>query len=78
MPGDVLLPSHNIVARTEHCVQRTLPVRTVFFGDIIVPWTQGGGGGSSPWHPFFGDLLRCEPSSQICLSSRPQSPDTCH
>ena len=42
MPGDVLLPSHNIVARTEHRVQRTLPVRTVFFGDIIVCWTQWG------------------------------------
>ena len=25
VPGDVLRPFHNIVARTERCVQRTLP-----------------------------------------------------
>ena len=43
VPRDVLLPVHNIVARTEHCVQRTLPVRTVFFWDIIIRWTWGGG-----------------------------------
>ena len=43
VPRDVLLPVHNIVACTEHCVQRTLPVRTVFFWDIIIHWTQAGG-----------------------------------
>ena len=43
VPRDVLLPVHNIVACTEHCVQRTLPVRTVFFWDIIIRWTRGGG-----------------------------------
>ena len=41
---DVLPPVHNIVARNEHCVQRTLPVRTVFFVYIIIRWTRGGGG----------------------------------
>ena len=40
---DVLPPVHNIVARNEHCVQRTLPARTVFFVYIIIRWTQGGG-----------------------------------
>ena len=45
MPRDVLLPVHNIVARTKHCVQRTLPVRTIFFWDIIIHWTGGGGVG---------------------------------
>ena len=44
VPRDVLLPVHNIVVRTEHCVQRTLPVWTVFFWDIIIRWTRGGGG----------------------------------
>ena len=44
MPRNALLPVHNIEARTEHCVQRTLPVRTVFFWDIIIRWTRGGGG----------------------------------
>ena len=44
VPRDALPPVHNIVARTEQCVQRTLPVRTVFFWDIIVHWTRGGGG----------------------------------
>ena len=43
VPGDVLPPSHNIVARTEHCVQRTLPVWTVFFEDMIVRWARWGG-----------------------------------
>ena len=40
----VLPPVHNIVACNEHCVQRTLPVRTVFFVYIIIRWTRGGGG----------------------------------
>ena len=44
VPRDVLLLSHNIVACTEHGVQQTLPVRTVFFEDIIVRWTQVGVG----------------------------------
>ena len=38
-----IVPVHNIVARTEHCVQRTLPVQSVFFWDIIIRWTGGGG-----------------------------------
>ena len=46
MPGDVLLPVHNIVARTEHCVQRTLPVRTVFLGGHNCSLDTGGGGGT--------------------------------
>ena len=41
---DVLPPVHNIVARNEHCVQRTLLVRTVFFVYIIIRWIRGGGG----------------------------------
>ena len=36
---------HNIVARTERCVQRTLLFRPFFFEDKIVRWTGGGGGG---------------------------------
>ena len=44
VPGDVAPLSHSIVARTKHCVQRTLPVRTVVFWDIIIRWTRGGGG----------------------------------
>ena len=32
VPRDALPSVHNIVARPEHCVQRTLPVRTVFLG----------------------------------------------
>ena len=44
VPRDVLPLVHNIVARTEHRVQRTLPVRTVFFWDVIIRWTRGGGG----------------------------------
>ena len=45
MPRDALPSVHNIITCTEHCVQRTLPIRTVFFGDIIIRWTRGGGGG---------------------------------
>ena len=44
---DTLPPVHNIVARNEHRVQRTLPVRTVFFVYIIICWTRGGGGSES-------------------------------
>ena len=46
MPRDVLPPFHNIVARTERCVQRTLLFGPYFFNDKIVRWTRGGGGGS--------------------------------
>ena len=45
---DVLPPVHNTVARNEHCVQLTLPVRTVFFVYIIIRWTRGGGGKLTP------------------------------
>ena len=45
VPRDVVLSVHNIVARTKHYLQRRLPVRTVLFWDIIIRWTQWGGGG---------------------------------
>ena len=51
VPRDALPSVHNIVARTEHCVQRTLPIRTVFFWDIIIRWTRGGGG-------YLGSIIR--------------------
>ena len=46
MPGDALPPSHNIVVRTEHCVQRTLPVRTVLIWGHNCSLDTGGGGKS--------------------------------
>ena len=58
VPRDVLLPVHNIVARTEHCVQRTLPVRTVFFWDIIIRWTRGWGVGGPQLAAFHELVVR--------------------
>ena len=71
MHRDVLPPVHNIVARNEHCVQRTLPVRTVFFVYIIIRWTRGGGGTPLPLghkllhhYPWVTNSYTTTPGSQ--------------
>ena len=43
VPGDVLPPLHNIVARTERRVQRPLPFRPCFLRTNLCRWTWGGG-----------------------------------
>ena len=44
VPRDVLLPLHNIGARTERRVQRTLPFRPYFLGTKLFVGHGGGGG----------------------------------
>ena len=88
VPRDALPLVHNIVARTEHCVQRTLPARTVFFWDIIIRWTRGGVHLEVPTgilstgtltHPAVVPLSPAKNNTPHCLCRQfpPETPNQC-
>ena len=65
MRRDVLLPFHNIVARTERCAQQTLLFGPYFLRTKLFVGQRGGGGGAGhtqstvPYTPLFQPTVFC-------------------
>ena len=65
VPRDALPSVHNIVARTEHCVQRTLPVRTIV--GLLGTVSPDGMPRTSIHHGHFHARHACYQEEACCL-----------